>query len=101
MQRPPVDNVGYNPVHNSSKFSMCAASSKTNNDKASDRPASPDVEAALIEEPFDSSKEVRLSTLIVAIFSQSGSCRMMPLTFFTRFPAVANFVAITRMALSR
>ena len=101
IQRPPVDNVGYKPVHNSSKPSMCAASSSTKSDNASERPASPDVEAALIEDPLDNSNEVRLSTLIVAIFSQSGTFRIMFLTFLTKFPAVANLVAITRMALSR
>ena len=101
MQRPPVDSVGYRPVHSSSRPSMWAASSSTNNDRASERPASPEVEVAFIEDPFDSSKEVRLSTLMVAILSQSGRFLMMFLTFLTKFPAVANFVAITKMALSR
>ena len=101
IQRPPVDNVGYKPVHSSPRFSMWAASSSTSKERASDRPASPDVDAALMEEPLDSSKELRLSTSIVAILSQSGRLRMMLLTFFTKFPAVANFVAMTRIALSR
>ena len=63
--------------------------------------ASPEVEAALIEEPLESSNDVRLSTVIVAMLNQSGTLRMIPLTFFTRFPAVANLVAITKIDLSR
>ena len=101
MQRPPVERVGYRPVHSSSRPSMCAASSRTKRDSASERPASPEVEAALIDEPFDNSKEVRLSTEISAILIQDGRFRMMFLTFFTKFPATANFVAMTRMDLSR
>ena len=101
IHRPPVESVGYKPVHNSSRLSIWAASSRTKRDKASERPASPDVEAALIDDPLESSKDVRLSTLIVAIWSHEGTWRIIPLTFFTRFPAVANFVAITRIALSR
>ena len=37
-------------------FSICAASSTTRSDKASERPASPDVGTALIIEPFDNSE---------------------------------------------
>ena len=48
MQRPPVEIVGYNPVHRSLKPSIKAASSITRRDRASDRPASPEVDEALI-----------------------------------------------------
>ena len=80
---------------------MCAASSRTKRDSASERPASPDVDAAFIVDPFDNSKEVRLSTEMDAIRIHSGRFFMILLTFLTKFPAVANFVAITRIDLSR
>ena len=60
-----------------------------------------EVEAALIDEPLESSNDVLLSTVIVAIFNQSGRLRIIFLTFLTKLPAVANLVAITRIALSR
>ena len=71
------------------------------NDSASERPASPDVEAALIEEPLDNSNDVRLSVVMLAILIQSGRFFIMFLTLRTKLPAVSNLVAITRMALSR
>ena len=60
-----------------------------------------EVEVALIEDPLDNSKDVLLSTEIVAIRIHSGKFFMMLLTFLTKFPAVANLVAITRIDLSR
>ena len=101
MQRPPVEIVGYKPAHNSSRLSTCAASSITKRDKASERPASPEVDVALICDPFESSNEALLSIEISAKTSHSGRFFMIALTFLTRFAAVANLVAITRMFLSR
>ena len=101
MHRPPVDRVGYRPVHRSSRPSTWAASSITRRDKASERPASPDVDDAFTSDPLVSTKEVLLSILILAIRSQGGKPSIILFTFLTRFAAVWNLVAITRTFLSR
>ena len=101
MQRPPVESVGYKPVHSSSKPSTCAASSTTKRERASERPASELVEEAFICEPFVSSKEVLLSIAMLDILIQSGRFLWIALTFLTKFAAVPNFVAMTSTFLSR
>ena len=101
MHRPPVDSVGYSPVHSSSTPSTCAASSITNNDRDSERPASEDVDEAFISDPFDNTNEARLSIVIFAICIHGGRFLIICFTFFTRLPAVWNLVAITRIFLLR
>ena len=49
---PPVDNVDCADVQISSTLSIKAASSITNNDNASERPASPAADVAFIWDPF-------------------------------------------------
>ena len=93
--------MGYKPVHSSSRPSTCAASSTTNKERASERPASALVDEALICEPFDNSNEVLLSTEILAIVNHSGRCLIIAFTFLTKFEAVLNLVAITKTFLSR
>ena len=100
MQRPPVDSVGYKPVHSSSKPSTWAASSITRRESASERPASPDVDDALTSDPLVRTKEVLLSILMLAIHIHGGRFSIIALTFFTKFAAVWNLVAITRTFLS-
>ena len=79
---------------------MCAASSTTSNDSASERPASSEVGTALIIDPFDNSNDVLLSISIWASFNHSGRFFIMLFTFLTRFAAVLNLVASTTMFFS-
>ena len=67
MHRPPVDSVDIDRSTVLPALQCEQPHQAPSRDRASERPASPEVEAALMEEPFESSNEVRLSTEIVAI----------------------------------
>ena len=66
-----------------------------------DTKISPEVEVALICEPFPSSKEFLLSTTISLILIHLGRCLIRCFTFLTKLAAVLSFVAITKTFLSR
>ena len=68
---PPVDSVDCADTHISSILSINAASSNTNSDSASERPASPAAEVALICEPFEYLKDSLLSSTVVC-FNHDG-----------------------------
>ena len=68
---PPVDKVDWDDIHISSILSINAASSNTNKDSASERPASPAADVALICEPLEYLKDNLLSSIAVC-FNHDG-----------------------------
>ena len=78
---------------------MNAASSITNNDNASDRPAVPVLDTALTCDPFLNLKLNLLSSNVLPL-SQLGKLSCITLTLVTKFFATSCVVAITKQLKS-
>ena len=96
---PPVANVCWDEAQISSILSTNAASSIINSDKASDLPASPELDTAFTWDPLEKRNDNLLSSTQLP-FNHPGNPSCITLTLVTKFLATSCLVAITRIFLS-